>query len=48
MLNDIIDVKTKTLDIEDLSKEDLESLRKNDPFMYHSIPGKSYDNDDFH
>ena len=39
---------SKTLDIEDLNKEDLESLRKNNPFMYHSIPGKSYDYDDFH
>mmetsp|Transcript_9933 Transcript_9933/g.17855 ORF Transcript_9933/g.17855 Transcript_9933/m.17855 type:complete len:118 (+) Transcript_9933:107-460(+) len=39
MLSCIPDVKTKTLDIKNLSEDDLKSLRKNDPFLYHSIPG---------
>ncbi len=33
-------MKSKSLEIKNLSKEDLESLQKKDPFLYYSIPGK--------
>ena len=30
---------SRAIDIKDFSKDDLESLQKQDPFMYYSIPG---------
>ena len=31
--------QARAMDIKELSKEELESLKENDPFMYYSIPG---------
>ena len=31
--------QARAMDIRELSKEELESLKENDPFMYYSIPG---------
>ena len=34
-----VKTQARAMDIKELSKEELESLKENDPFMYYSIPG---------
>ena len=34
-----VKTQARAMDIKELSKEELESLRENDPFMYYSFPG---------